>query len=237
MTSGFSELLKAVTTALEGVRPSGTGGTQSIFMYSKHLPCLERTGFEALKYWDREPWHEVRNGKAFVDTEDPILVLFYEDETGSIVSKGEIRAVRSTIRSYFQFLWDNRRAPTCWSDAPQDLRIDFVRKLEEEFKWLRYCHRHWKSEQVFMNYYPQWYRSKISSSNKGSKRKQPADDQGNEDDCGTPSGSKRPRMEKIESTPQPIQPASIGVSGGRKKVRLIWDTIFMFVETSQDNPL
>jgi hypothetical protein len=225
LANGLSELTKVVTVALEGFHASGSRGTQSIFMYSKHLPCLERTGFELLQYWDKQPWKEIKNGSVIIDTKDPILLLFYEDKTGKVVPKNEIRAVQNTVRSYFQFLWDNNQAPACWGDAPQDLRIDFIHKLEEEYEWLCYCHRHWKSEQIFMNYYPQWYNAK---KNPDRKRKRRNDSEEIVDGEENPNGSKHPRLEEVESMPPPIQPASTGVSGGRNRVSLIDCIVLMY---------
>lgn len=237
LTTAVTELSKVVIAALGDHKPSNPDGTKSVFIHSKHLPCLERIGYEALAYWDREPWLEIRNRRTAVDTEDPILVLFYEDENGSVVSKAEIRAVRNTARSYFQLLWDNNRAPTCWSDAPLDVRIDFVRRLEEEYKWLRYCNRHWKAEQVFMNYYPHWYRSKINIGKRASKRKERAENQENEDDCGNPSGSKRPRAEDVKPILPLVQPVSARASGRRNKVSLLVRLVFTFADSLKNNPL
>lgn len=217
LSASFTALSKAVTMALGDANPSGSNPNGSVFIYSKHLPCLERAGYEALAYWDREPWLKIRNGKIVIDVEDSILVLFFEDENGHIVSKPEIRAVRDTARSYFQLLWDKKLAPACWGDAPLELRIDFVRRLEVEYKWLRYCNRHWKSEQIFMNYYPQWYKSRKK---KDYKRRERSENQGDENNDENPSGAKRPRVEDIKSTP-PVQKVSMGAARGQKRVRSI----------------
>ena len=220
LTSSFAEFSKSVSSALEDIKSHGSD-TNSIFTYSKLLPCLDRTGFESIPYWNRGPWSEVRNRKTTVDTEDPVLVLFCEDENGHVVSKDELKALHNTVRVYFEFLWTKKVAPPCWGDAPLDLRIDFVRKMEEEYKWLRYCDRHWKSEQLFMNYYPQWYKSKTNP-RKTSKRK------GRPDGDENPSVSKHPRVEGPEATPPPAQPPSTNVTEMRRRVRLPRRTVFIF---------
>lgn len=228
LTAKFEEFSKTTMSALTEAKLGG--GCQSIFMHSKHLDRLERTGFEALQYWYRDPWMEVRNGKATVDTDDPILVLFYEDKYGELVSKSEMKAAKNTAHAYFTFLWDNNRAPTSWTNASLDLQIDFIRKLEEEYEWLRYCDRHWKSEQIFMNYYPQWYKTK--NKQKGKKRKERAEDEGDEEASGNPSGSKHQRIDgQIESTPPPAQPTSTGVSVQRRRVRSLQRCIYDLLMT------
>lgn len=188
-------------------------------MYSKPLPQLETTGLEAVEYWERGPWFEARNRTAIVETDDPILVLFCEDKNGKILPKSEIKAARNAVKAYFEFLWTKKIAPSCWGDAPLNLRTDFVRKMEEEYEWLRYCNRHWKAEQLFMNYYPQWYKSKT----KPRKRKEHPEDAIVVDDDNNnenPSGSKRPRVEEPEPTPPPARPAPTAVTTTRR-VRLL----------------
>ena len=135
LATSFNELSKTVTSALEDTRSNGSGTAHPVYKYSKHLPTLKPTDFELeLPYWYRAPWSEIRNGKASVDTEDPILVLFFEDATGDIVPKSEIQSVRNFVKAYFELLWDNRRAPKSWTHAALDLQIDFVRNLEEEYE-------------------------------------------------------------------------------------------------------
>lgn len=225
MTTGFEKFSKDIIASLEDAKLNGSGNRDSVFSYSKHLPSLERTGFEAIPHWFRETWAKVRNGgKSTVDTDDPILVLFCEDKNGGVVPKSELKAVHNTTKAYFEFLWTKKRAPACWGDAPLDLRIDFVHKMEEEFEWLRYCDRHWKAEQLFMNYYPQWYRTKTGP-RKPKRKVQEAD---GEEDEGNPSSSKRPRVEEPQPTPPPVRPVSTSVTAMRTKVHLPCCAVFTF---------
>ncbi|KAF9642952.1 hypothetical protein BDM02DRAFT_3132746 [Thelephora ganbajun] len=163
LTVEFKELSKTMASALEDIKSNGTGGTESIFKHSKPLPHLKPDGFKGLKYWYKAPWSEIWNGKAIVDTEDPILVLFFEDETRGLVPKSKIQSVRNAVKAYFEFLQEKNRAPKSWTCAALDLQIDFTQTLEEEYEFLRYCDRHWKSKQIFMNYYSQWHKGKIKS--------------------------------------------------------------------------
>jgi hypothetical protein len=241
LATNFENFSKSIATSLEDAMLNSSSKKITPFLHSKHLPCLERTGFESLGYWFRGPWSDAKNRKVNVDTEDPVLVLFCEDAHGKIMAKGEIRAVRSSVKAYFEFLWTGGIAPSCWGDAPLDLRIDFVRRMEEEYGWLRYCHRHWKSEQLFMNYYPQWYKTKTTP--RKSKRKERAVDGEHEHSNDTPSGSKRPRVEEPEpepappSPPPPPQPVPTSVTTARRRVSLVLGIGFLFSKILQKNPL
>ena len=205
-------------------------------MLLKHLPALDPANFKGLTYWYRAPWASIRGGKAIKSTDDPTLTLFLEDATGNLVPQSEMQAVRDYAGAFFKQLWADGRAPGTWSDAPLNLRISYVRWMEEEFEFLRYCDRHWKTEQVFMNYYPNWYRHmKNPEPKKRAKRARPDDEnQGNNDDDN--ASSKRPRVEEIESTP-PAQPASTAVTTTRKRVRSLWYLAFILTKNSQNNPL
>jgi hypothetical protein len=206
----------------------------SIFTFTTHLPSLERgPAFLALKHWFRETWSKLKSGETTAESEDPILVQFLEDKNGLILPKSEMQAVRNSVKAYFEFLWDKKRAPPCWGEAPRDLRIDFVRKMEEEFEWLRYCDRHWKAEQLFMNYYPQWYRSKTQP-RKSLKRKERLDN--DRDSNENPGAPKHPRVAEPEPSPAPAppappapptQPASTSVSTTRRRVRSLRLLLFM----------
>lgn len=224
LTNGFKELSKTVVSALESVASgqSQTGSSDPALELLKHLPALDPADFEGLLYWYRAPWASIRGGKAFVSTDNPILTLFLEDKTGRLVPNSEMKAVRDHALVYFKQLWVAGRAPKSWTAAPPNLQIGFVRHMEEAFEFLRYCHRHWKAEQIFMNYYPHWHANQVNALNpqikKGPKRAR-ADNEDNEgagDDDNV--GSKRPRIEETESTPPP-QPVPTTVTTARKRVR------------------
>ena len=117
LTLSFAEFSKSVSSAFEDIKSHGSD-TNSIFTYSKLLPCLDRTGFESIPYWNRGPWSEVRNRKTTVDTEDPVLVLFCEDENGHVVSKDELKALHNTVRAYFEFLWTKKVPPRAGAMHP-----------------------------------------------------------------------------------------------------------------------
>lgn len=224
LTAGFKELSKTVVSALENVTSGQpqVGNPDPALGIPKHLPALDPADFKDLPFWYRAPWSEIRNGKVDANTEDPILTLFLEDATGNPVPKREMQAVRYCAQGYFKQLWEAGRAPEKWSDASPNIQIGFIRYLEEEFKFLRYCDRHWKAKQIFMNYYPNWYKNRKNPKNKKtSKRARPSDEnQGDGDDDDDDGSSKRPRVEEIESTP-PAQPASTAVTTTRKRVRFL----------------
>ena len=179
---GFKELKNAVSN-LENNASGLSGVSDPVYQYRKHLPNLNHGDFPGLPYWHKAAWGEICNGgKAVVKGDNPILTLFFKDATGDIAPKSEIQAARNLARSYFELLWTHKRAPPKWSDAPLDLQVDFIRTMEEDFGFLRFCDRHWKSEQIFMNYYPTWYSGKTGTKKKTSKRARPADDDGNDGD-------------------------------------------------------
>jgi len=176
----LTELSKTVLSALEEIKTLNCSGTGSFYKHSKHLPSLKPADHPDILYWYRQPWSDIRNRKNNVNSEDPTLTLFFEDAAGTLVPKSEIQAVRNFVTAYFIILWDNERAPLSWTKAPLDLRIDFVRSLEEEFEFLRYCDRHWKSEQIFMNYYPNWYSNKTEKKTKKSSKRKRTDNGSNQ---------------------------------------------------------
>jgi hypothetical protein len=235
LASSFAQFSKDASSALEDLKLNRSG-SNSIFTHSNPLDCLEYKGFEALPYWFRGPWFDAKHGKVAVETEEAVLVLFCEDKNGAIQPKSEIKAVRSFMKAYFEFLWDKRKAPTCWGNAPLHLRVDFVRKMEEEFGWLRYCHRHWKAEQLFMNYYPQWYKTKVKPRKSTKRKAHPGDDDDNDDVEEDPNGSKRARVVEPKPTPLPVRPVSTGVSTTRGRVRSPAHSTFLSVNSLQNNP-
>lgn len=232
LTAGFQELSKTVVSAIENIPSGQSGFSDPVYKYTKHLPALKPAESIALPFWYRAPWSEIRNGsKAIPKSDSPILTLFCEDpETGNLLPKTEIQAARNLLRGYFELLWTHNRAPPRWGEAPLDLQIDFIRTMEEEFKFLRYCDRHWKAEQLFMNYYPTWYdnKTKPKEKKKSSKRARTDDgddnddteitndngNSGNDDNGNTANRSKRPRVE-VDSNPPPPQPGPTTV---RKRV-------------------
>lgn len=244
LANGFKELSGTIVSALEKITPGQSqaagGNSDPAFGLLKHFPALDPANFKDLKYWHRAPWSDIRNGKADVDPDHPTLTLFFEDATGNLVPKTECQAVRDHAKKYFGQLWEAGRAPDTWSDASPNLQIGFVRHMEGEFEFLRYCDRHWKSEQVFMNYYPNWYDNKKNPKIKKSrKRARPNDEdkQDNNNDNNDNNGSsKRPRMEEVEAIPPPVQPVSTTVTTTRKRVRSLWYLTFMLVKSLQ-NPL
>ena len=175
----LTELSKTVLSALEEIKTLNCSGSKSFYKHSRHLPSLKPADYPGISYWHRQPWSDIRNRKNNASSEDSTLTLFFEDAAGKLVPKSEIQAVRNFVHAYFIILWDNERAPLSWTKAPLDLRINFVRSLEEEFEFLRYCDRHWKSEQIFMNYYPNWYSNKTEKKGKKPSKRKRADNVSN----------------------------------------------------------
>ena len=236
LKNGFKELSGTVISALEKItssQPQAAGGNADpAFGLLKHFPALDPANFKDLKFWHRAPWSEIRNGRADVDTNSPTLTLFLEDATGSLVPKSEMQAVRDHAKDYFGQLWEAGRAPDMWSDASPNLQIGFVRHMEGEFEFLRYCDRHWKAEQIFMNYYPGWYDNKKNPKGKKTRKRARPDDEDKQGNSNDDNGSsKRPRVEKIEAIPPPAQPASTTVTTTRKRVRSLQYLTFMLVNS------
>lgn len=202
LATGVKELSQTVMSALEGATSGSPDGVGSTYKAVKPLEHLPRKGFPDVQYWDRASWTELRSGKAGTKPDDPVLTIFIEDAAGNPVSKSKMQAVRNHANAYFAYLWNNKRGPKDWSHTTWHVWINFVWKLEEEFEFLRYCDQHWKSEQIFMNYYPQYRSSRIK--NDTGKRKGRGDSEGGDTNEENPNGSKCPRVG--EPTPPPTQP-------------------------------
>ena len=245
LVTGYKEFCKTMLSTLENRASGPLGVFDPVYIYSKKLPALNRADFGNIPFWPKAAWSEIRNGsKAADNSDDPVLTLFFEDADGNLVPKSEIQAVRNFTRAYFELLWTHKRAPSKWGEAPPDLQIDFIRRIEEEFEFLRYCERHWKAEQIFMNYYPNWYKNKTSpprTKKKSSKRARSDDtgddlneDGGDENEDDNPKGSKRPRVEETESNPPPTQPGTTATS---KRVCSVAYHPFAPANDTQSNPL
>ena len=246
LVTGYKEFCKTMLSTLENHASGPLGVSDLVYIYSKKLPALNRADFGNIPFWPKAAWSEIRNGsKAADNSEDPILTLFFEDADGNLVLKSEIQAVRNFTRAYFELLWTHKRAPSKWGEAPLDLQIDFIRRIEEEFEFLRYCERHWKAEQIFMNYYPNWYKNKTSpprtKKKKSSKRARSDDtgddlneDGGDENEDDNPKGSKCPCVEETESNPPPTQPGTTATS---KRVCSVTYRPFAPANDTQSNPL
>jgi hypothetical protein len=84
--------------------------------------------------------------------------------------------------------------------------------MEDNHSFLRFCDNHWKSEQVFITYYPAWHDNNV---------KKPGEviDVDAETDSKDEAGpSKRPRSDHSESTPP--SPAPTQVTTKRARVRV-----------------
>lgn len=88
--------------------------------------------------------------------QDPALSCFLEDKDGNPLSGEDKTAISAKAHTFWQYLVDNNRAPKSFRKANLEVLTQYRNIMESSFECLRYCHNHWKVDQIWKNYYPSW---------------------------------------------------------------------------------
>ena len=137
-----------------------------------------------------------------------------EDEHGKPVPESE----RNSARLRAKLFWNGLKSPPA-SGQKIDLKVrdEFVLLMEKNHPWLRYCENHWKADRIWVNHYPNWYKTAIEGKSRANAAPGEVIDVDSVDvDVQAPRKTslkrrvvhietddphKRPRVEEDESTP------------------------------------
>lgn len=121
---------------------------------------LRREDFRT-RYWNVASWREKRNNGKIKDSDinAPIFSIFMEDEFGVLVSDEVKDEVLDTLQSYWIDVHDSGELICNWKETGFRRKEDFLATMERKFPWLRLCEGHWKTKQLWINYFGRWKRS------------------------------------------------------------------------------
>ena len=132
-------------------------GTTSIPLNPK------KVNFKLVAFWENEPWQAIKNKSGVKDTDSvsPVLSLFMEDEFGQPVSDDVKKEVRGDIAGYWTDVHNSDEDLGNWKEIGFKRREDFRKTMEGKYNWLRLCEGHWKTKQLWVNYFPSWKTSNL----------------------------------------------------------------------------
>ncbi|KAF9784617.1 hypothetical protein BJ322DRAFT_1109326 [Thelephora terrestris] len=109
--------------------------------------------YKNLKYWPQSAWLAVRRKAKPKDCKAPVLSLFFEDESGKMVSDEVKEEVRGDLAAYWVDMLQEGHVPVHYSGLGLKRREDFRLTMEGKYPWLRLCEGHWKVRQLWVNHY------------------------------------------------------------------------------------
>ncbi|KAF9781658.1 hypothetical protein BJ322DRAFT_1111578 [Thelephora terrestris] len=109
--------------------------------------------YENLKYWPQSAWLAVRRKAKPKDSKAPVLSLFFEDESGEMVSDEVKEEVRGDMTAYWVDMLHEGKVPVHYSGLGLKHREDFRLTMEGKYPWLQLCEGHWKVRQLWVNHY------------------------------------------------------------------------------------
>ena len=245
---------------------------------AKSLPPLCQADFKNLLYWFEEPYKRRKGGPKVEEDVDEVLLeleaddtqatdtkpkssrsekatslsCFLEDKDGKRIPPGQQKALLAMTRAYWQFIFENGKAPLTSSAATIETKMEFRLLMESNFECLRYCDSHWKVERLWTGYYPTWLKGALRRAEevrlKAEEAKKAAeaavivvdddeDNNGNNIDKGAGENgtgkrnrtdddrvdrSKRPRIEEVQPAPAPVN-----VTVKRARVRTLISVSYM----------
>jgi len=86
-----------------------------------------------------------------------VMMLYVENADGTAISGTCASEIREFARSIWRGFYSREIAPKKWGDASKDIREEYYREMENEFRVLRFCDNHWKAHAIAASIYPQWY--------------------------------------------------------------------------------
>ena len=106
------------------------------------------------KYWEAMLWWEHRSsGTKELDANAPILSMFMEDRFGELVLANVRDEVHNAIQSYWIDIRSDGEEVHCWTSTGLWRKEDFQDMMERKFPWLKPCSGHWRSKQLWINYF------------------------------------------------------------------------------------
>jgi len=93
---------------------------------------------------------------------DISLSCFLEDKDGKPIPPGQKKALFEMVRSYWQFIFDNGKAPLTSGLATINTKPEFRLLMESNFECVHYCDSHWKVGRLWTGYYPTWLKGALA---------------------------------------------------------------------------
>jgi hypothetical protein len=94
------------------------------------------------------------------------LSCYMEDEYGQAIPESQRKAARHTAKLFWNGLLKRKtesgaplKLPSSGQKVDLDIREEFVFLMEDTYPWLRYCENHWKTDKLWSNHYPNWYKT------------------------------------------------------------------------------
>ena len=199
------------------------------------LPQLNREEFQDIVHWGPELYHLLHKNKGKKEEEDEddsendepssssklpkekkesTLSCYMEDKHGKPIPKPEWNS--ACLRA--KLFWNGLKPPPV-SGQKIHLKVqdEFVLLMEKNHPWLCYCENHWKTDRIWVNHYPNWYKTAIKGKLRANAAPGEVIDVDSVDvDVQAPQGTtlkqrvvhtetddpqKRPRVEEDESAP------------------------------------
>jgi len=173
IAAGIQNLPATIATSLENLQLSFD--SKPII---KLPDQLDHRNFEKVNYWTSNMYQtRKKKGKAKgeedndVDldelepgtsekTSDTSGSCYMEDENGKPIPESRRGAARTTARGFWIQLLEDGLAPTCLTNLNIYQQHKYIRFMEDNYPWLRYCEDHWKSLQIWRGHYitrtPEW---------------------------------------------------------------------------------
>ena len=164
------------SSSASGSDPGAISQDELILMLARaeRLPPLDQTDFPNHKHWLPTLYRQLRKGGTKAEVSDdslldlglgtsssgkkvkspPILSCFLEDKDGNPIPETERKEILSTAKGYWEYLFRRNKAPETSRKKTIDITIQWRTLMESNFSCFRYCDNHWKSEQLWINYYP-----------------------------------------------------------------------------------
>lgn len=120
-------------------------------------PCRE--DFYLIRHWTPETWNALQHpkqGSVPQQHMDSVSILFWEDPSGNLIPHSRRSRVTRDLRSIWQDMHDKGKRLDCISKIGWEVREEFRSRMEQAHPWLRLCDDHWKTDQLWSNYFSGW---------------------------------------------------------------------------------
>ena len=120
----------------------------------------KKEDYEHLHWWRQSSWQPFRNGEVPNESGIPTTTLFMENEFGRPIDEDTKEELRGECGFYWNQVVRDGDGDSLgnWNDLGLNRKEDFRIFIESKFPWLRLCAGHWKTKQVWVNYYGRWRR-------------------------------------------------------------------------------
>ncbi|KAH9848548.1 hypothetical protein C2E23DRAFT_889004 [Lenzites betulinus] len=129
-----------------------------------------REDYPDVPYWTRAEWNIVAKNKAptpgqrrargstLVAQGINRTLAWITHADGTAIDGHEVTEIRSRVRAYFVYLYNDNRAPDTWHHgADARIKADLENYLRAHAEVFQYCDKNWKCQKIATDTYAQWY--------------------------------------------------------------------------------